>query len=441
MISSVDRLSSLPDDVICHILSFLPTKLSVATSVLGRRWRFLWAHVPCFDFGAKDFTGKTEHSDIIHRFILRHEAKRMNTFRLSLVNCNEYQLETWISVAIKRNILNLDLGLNVFRLILPRPLFTCKTIVDMRIFGGKYVSSSGDIHLPCLKKLVLHLVEFEDDESLPRLLSGCPLLKELTMSYSFILNEKRLGCINISSPSLETLTIDFNNYEDFPVYEILINAKALRYLYMGDCPLGFITNSTTMSSLAEACICFQYGFFVYMNSESYSNVVKFLDCLCNVKCLQISSYGGKEVLPLGFAGSLVKFVNLTKLELQSSAGWHLLVHLLEVADNLEALVIEIELISFTEPNRVPTSLLSSLRTITIKVVCIGEDEFNVVRYLLKNSHVLEEMKILALDDDSIPSDLSEGDLNVAFDALQRISLFERGSVTCQLAFQVVEQLN
>ncbi|GER34586.1 F-box/RNI-like superfamily protein [Striga asiatica] len=108
------------------------------------------------------------------------------------------------------------------------------------------------------------------------------------------------------------------------------------YLY---CPLGLITISTTMSSLAEACICIQYDFYVYMNSESYSNVVKFLDCLCNVKCLKISSYGGEEVLPLGFAGSLVKYDNLTKLELQSSIGWHLLVHLLEVADNLEALVV------------------------------------------------------------------------------------------------------
>ncbi|CAA0808500.1 Putative FBD-associated F-box protein [Striga hermonthica] len=339
MISSVDRLSNLPDGIICHILSFLPTKLSVATSVLGKRWRFLWTHVPCLDFSGNKLTGETEHSDIINRFILLHEAKRMNTFRLRSVNCNEYQLETWISAAIKRSIRNLYLDLNLFRnrLMLPRPVSTCKTIVDMRIFGGKCISSS--VHLPSLRKLVLHFVEFEDDEALPHLLSGCPFLKELTMTYSFIDNEKKLGCVNISSPSLETLTVDLlHDHEDFPVYGIVLNAKALRYLHMGNFPLGRITNSTTMTSLAEAFIYFRDDFYVYMNRDSHSNVVKFLDCLCNVKCLKISSYGGEEVLPLGFAGSLVKFSNLTKLELQASARWHLLVHLLEVADNLEALI-------------------------------------------------------------------------------------------------------
>ncbi|GER43029.1 F-box/RNI-like/FBD-like domains-containing protein [Striga asiatica] len=297
MISSVNRLSSLLDGVICHILSFLPTKLSVATSVLGKRWRFLWAHVPCLDFSGNDLTGETEHSDIINRFILLHEAKRMNTFRLSLVNCNEYQLETWISAAIKRNIRDIYLALYGFgdRLMLLSPLFTCKTVVDMRLSGGKRISSSVNIHLPSLRKLVLDLVEFEDDEALTHLLSGCPLLKKLTLVYSFIGNEKKLGCINISSPSLETLDVCLLHvYEDIPVYGIVINAKALRYLYMGNCPLGRITNSTTMTSLDEACIFFQYDFYLYMNSESYSNVVKFLDCLCNVKCLKISSYGGEE---------------------------------------------------------------------------------------------------------------------------------------------------
>ncbi|EEE53571.1 hypothetical protein OsJ_36802 [Oryza sativa Japonica Group] len=34
-----DRLSSLPDDLICRILSFLPTREAALTSQLSRRWR------------------------------------------------------------------------------------------------------------------------------------------------------------------------------------------------------------------------------------------------------------------------------------------------------------------------------------------------------------------------------------------------------------------
>ncbi|CAA0808502.1 Unknown protein [Striga hermonthica] len=419
--TSVDRLSSLPDEVICHILSFLPTKLSVATSVLGRRWRFLWVHVPCLNFSRNDFpdetedsdiseddfTGQTKYSDIIHRVILLHEAKRMDTFMLDFMDCNEYHLETWINFAIKRNVRNLyldmDLPMGIFP---PRLLFTCQTVVDMRIYRCVEIRSSLYIHLPSLKKLYLYDADFENDEALPHLLSGCPLLEKLTMSVHLTEKEKYLGCINVSSPTLKTLEIDLLHIfeDDIPDYRILINAQALRHLRMVNCHLGCVTNLANMTSLAEASIRVEGPFYLFVDIGSNSNVVKFLDSLCNVKCLRMTSYGAEEVFEIGFAGSIAKFGNLTKLELELSDEWHLLADLLEVADNLQLLIF-------------------------------GEGEFDMVRYLLKNSRLLEKMEILPLDDKSVPNNLSEGNnLKMAFDALERISLFERGSTVCQLAF-------
>ncbi|CAN0878542.1 F-box/LRR-repeat protein 25 [Linum grandiflorum] len=47
---SADRLSSLPDSILHHILSFLDIKCVVQTSVLSRMWRCVWKHTPVLYF-------------------------------------------------------------------------------------------------------------------------------------------------------------------------------------------------------------------------------------------------------------------------------------------------------------------------------------------------------------------------------------------------------
>lgn len=49
-ISRIDRISSLPDEILSHILSFLPTKYAVATSILSHRWIDIWTKIPVLHF-------------------------------------------------------------------------------------------------------------------------------------------------------------------------------------------------------------------------------------------------------------------------------------------------------------------------------------------------------------------------------------------------------
>ncbi|XP_057452098.1 F-box/FBD/LRR-repeat protein At4g26340-like [Lotus japonicus] len=50
-----DKISMLPDDVACHILSFLPTQDVVATSLLSKRWMQQWLPVPSLYFDDRGF--------------------------------------------------------------------------------------------------------------------------------------------------------------------------------------------------------------------------------------------------------------------------------------------------------------------------------------------------------------------------------------------------
>ncbi|GMN64166.1 hypothetical protein TIFTF001_033232 [Ficus carica] len=47
-----NRISELPDAIILHILSFLPTLDAVRMSVLSKRWRSMWTLVPVLDFSS-----------------------------------------------------------------------------------------------------------------------------------------------------------------------------------------------------------------------------------------------------------------------------------------------------------------------------------------------------------------------------------------------------
>ncbi|CAA0815962.1 FBD-associated F-box protein [Striga hermonthica] len=396
---SIDRLSNLPDGVICHILSFLTTKLSVSTCVLAKRWKFLLSHVPVWDFEGK-FVGEefvedeTPNQDVIYRVLLWHKAKTMRTLRLRHIDCNEYQLETWISTAIECKIQNLYLESvyeNIFKL--PRSLFTCKTVVDMRLANCKGLPSTGDICLPSLKKLHLSEVEYEDDEAIPNLLSGCPLLQMLMLNFP---DEDACGrFLNISSSTIKMLEVKIGIDVRF-----CTNTPALRCLRLIDCDWDFTTIPIDMPSLVEVYIRFSRCDYFYIDNNDSSNVLEGFTRLRNIRCLRISSCGYLKVIDR-VVGSIENFNNLTKLELELGVEWQLLVEFLEVADNLQVLIVtgscrcyhKVEIRnSCMEPKQVPKCLLSSLRTITIKQPSFEDYELDLDNLFLKWESMSEEEK-------------------------------------------------
>ncbi|KAK6134495.1 hypothetical protein DH2020_031729 [Rehmannia glutinosa] len=429
---SIDRLSALPDCVLCHILSFLPTKLSVATSILARRWRFLWAHVPILDFEYGSLMTQLDVGerflDIINRVLLLYKVHSINTFRLCYAEeCNEYRFETCITAAIVRNVKNLDLHLQN-QVSFPRCIFNCKTVVCLTLCYCGYIPDSGAVCLPALKRLHLEKVQYESTKSLPYMLSGCPVIEELIIDRC--VDEPDIVCCRISSPTVKSLVLNSNfeyvagSFGD-PYSIIKIDTPALRYLQVQDSTSDYFL-AGSLTSLIQADVVFGNvaptdGDILYSRS-----VLEFVGRLCNVKCLKLST-GWMEVPNSKFSASTIKFDNLTKLEL--ACDWRFLSYFLENADNLEVIIfckVDIDLNCWMEPRQVPACLLSHLRTVRIDQFGSTEQVFMMVKYILRNAKVLEKMEIY--------SEHHGTDFKAKFDALKRISSFQRGSEACELVF-------
>ncbi|XP_026389345.1 F-box/LRR-repeat protein At3g58900-like [Papaver somniferum] len=45
-----DRISNLPASILHHILSFVHTRVAARTSVLSKRWKYIWRSIPSLQF-------------------------------------------------------------------------------------------------------------------------------------------------------------------------------------------------------------------------------------------------------------------------------------------------------------------------------------------------------------------------------------------------------
>ncbi|XP_066342650.1 putative FBD-associated F-box protein At5g56820 [Miscanthus floridulus] len=66
-VGSEDRLGSLPDDALLHVLSLLPSEDAVRTCVLARRWRHLWRFTAALRIARDD--DKRWNVRWLHRFV------------------------------------------------------------------------------------------------------------------------------------------------------------------------------------------------------------------------------------------------------------------------------------------------------------------------------------------------------------------------------------
>ncbi|PKI34227.1 hypothetical protein CRG98_045384 [Punica granatum] len=201
-----DRLSNLPDAVLLCILALLPTRDAVATSILSKKWKHLWAFVPYLRLDEFEFHERSEFMDFLERALALRSVSSLKGLTLSCkVLDDASRINSLITRAISCNLQELSLSLfdTAQPYELPASVFRCQTLVEIQLKMSCTLKFPCSICLSSLTILSLESVTFMDDKSTSDLFS-CPSLKELLIKKCYW---KNLNLVSISAPKLKKLII------------------------------------------------------------------------------------------------------------------------------------------------------------------------------------------------------------------------------------------
>ncbi|XP_071730214.1 F-box/LRR-repeat protein At4g14103-like [Rutidosis leptorrhynchoides] len=408
-----DRISQLPDCIHHYILSFIPTKEVLKTSILSKSWKYLWTSVSNLDFDDTLFHANKTHNEIcfvnfVEHVLLLRDASNIDKFRLSCrVFFNALRINSWITYALLHNVQELNLCVFVEdQFVLPSSLFCSQILTSLKIEMNCVLELPNNICFPCLKMLHLSLITFPDDETTQKLFMGCRVLEELVILDCDWVN---LKSITISSSTLKRFTID-----DLPYFgppdgpggcKIEIYASNLVNMNYAGYPSNEIV-LCDVSSLVNAYISVPVPHT--RKIEVATHVINLLNGLSKVVSLWVSDH---TIESLVFAGNLFVhlpvFKNLTYLELIMEIGnptFKALMKLLSRCPNLQYLCFSEGFnndIYLDEKDLVwsslPKCISCCLKTLSFHNLRGYDSEIRFLNCVLRNALVLEKMVIVSCE--------------------------------------------
>ncbi|KAL0848058.1 hypothetical protein Bca101_021305 [Brassica carinata] len=323
-------------------------------------------------------------------------------------------INMWVAIAVSHCLRELDIGYASYpdkSNILPMPsnLFTCKSLVILKLAGGILLDVPRMVSLPSLKTLRLHKVKFLKDETLQRLLSNCPILEDLLVD----LRDDTMRKFTVVVPSLQRLTL---RIPDNPHID------------------GFIIETPSLKhfKLRLHCIFYHHYFLV----ENMPNLIEahidvelhkvqsLIGSITSVKRLALCS----QIWP---HGSFV-FNQLEHLELCTCPRIfpNQIVRLLKASSKLKRLGISLMnvnrhrpqvMVDWNQPITVPECLLSSLQSLGWSKYKGKPQERHIVVYILEHALHLKTATI------------KSSELEVPkYEMLKELSLSSRASAACRL---------
>ncbi|PNX81097.1 F-box/FBD/LRR-repeat protein [Trifolium pratense] len=186
----IDRISDLPSNVIDGILKHLNIPELVSTSILSRKWRYMWMSVPELVF-CEDFVSRFEDLDdpgpeisrIMTEVLFLHNGP-IYKFSLNIPLSSQFTITTeylnkWILFLSRRGIKDLQLLCNAYTL--PSHIFSLQDLTHFRLSGFNLSVPPNFCGFKKLLDLCLEVIIYEEFDALENLISGCPLLEKLSI--------------------------------------------------------------------------------------------------------------------------------------------------------------------------------------------------------------------------------------------------------------------
>ncbi|KAL5700515.1 hypothetical protein ACHQM5_025949 [Ranunculus cassubicifolius] len=230
-----DRISNLHESLIHHILSFMDMKEVVHTSLISRRWRYLWTTLRTLNFDCIYWTNPRTLKMKRGKFkffvesvlLLRDKSTDIDTFDLSLVDAydNDFiRIDRWVACALRRGLRLLEFGCMNYPSDHAFPLYGRVNTLKL---GGGFLPHCPDrkllLELPLVENLTLDSVVCI---AVYDLILSCPKLKHLEMNNHFEEFIPRTT-VKICAPNLVSLMCKGYMYQDYFLEEFpsLVNAE------------------------------------------------------------------------------------------------------------------------------------------------------------------------------------------------------------------------
>ncbi|KNA23560.1 hypothetical protein SOVF_023670 [Spinacia oleracea] len=408
-VEELDIISNLPDHIIAHIISFLPTEEAIRTSILSSRWKYLWKGINSILLEGNE-SNLNRFANLVEHVLDNCRSTNFLSIKLSCQQSPDNiclsRINAWISTVLSCNVEKLVFYFwNYFPDLPAPPLPTC--ILDCSTLIVLKLDSYFDLRIPesvvCfphIKSLGFHVILPNQERVMHQLLSSCPVLEELSLSG--LLDSGNVRKINISIPTLKKLRLCLE-YSKEGEYDVLIDTPNLEYLYIEDDSFSrFVVKN--LSRLHHVEIMYEA---VCIESLEPKHINRLLELLKGVAAADVMTLHFPTASILGsalrYTWPTFPYLTMLKMNLTDTSGWTCFPRVLHSAPNLKVLILDLgrmnweiearEPCPWTPPDNVPLCLLENLQIIGVKWFAGFDDEVQALQYLLKDSQVLKRVLI------------------------------------------------